>query len=137
MKVPYGEGLATHADPESCAWSRKGEFVVLRQTQREIKQDLRRRLYDPVPEVRQWSRAVVRGHFVYYGVPRNGSALTSFRQQVVLLWIRSLRRRSQKHRVAWERMGRLASRWLPTARIHHPYPEQRLCVITRGRSPVR
>ena len=24
MKVPYGEGLATHTDPESCAWFRKG-----------------------------------------------------------------------------------------------------------------
>ena len=128
-----------------CDKTRKGKFIVLRQTQRErmraklreVTQELRRRLHDPVPEVGQWLRAVVRGHFRYYGVPRNGPALTLLRQQVVGLWLRSLRRRSQKHRVTWERMWRLASRWLPTARIHHPYPEQRLCVTTRGRSPVR
>ena len=24
MEVPYSEGLATHAGPESCAWSREG-----------------------------------------------------------------------------------------------------------------
>lgn len=128
-----------------CDKTRKGKFIVLRQTQRkrmraklrEVKQELRRRLHDPVPEVGQWLRAVVRGHFRYYGVPRNGPALTLFRQQVVVIWLRSLRRRSQKHRVTWARIGRLAARWLPTARIHHPYPEQRLCVITQGRSPVR
>jgi group II intron reverse transcriptase/maturase len=128
-----------------CDKTRKGKFIVLRQTQRkrmraklrEVKQELRRRLHDPVPEVGQWLRAVVRGHFVYYGVPRNGPALTLFRHQVVVLWLRSLRRRSQKHRVTWVRMACLVSRWLPTARIHHPYPEQRLRVYTQGRSPVR
>jgi hypothetical protein len=128
-----------------CDTTRKGKFIVLRQTQRkrmraklrEVKQELRRRLHDPVPEVGQWLRAVVRGHFRYYGVPRNGPALTLFRHQVAVLWLRSLRRRSQKHRVTWVRMARLVSRWLPTARIHHPYPEQRLCVSTQGRSPVR
>jgi len=34
-------------------------------------------------------------------------------------------------------MKRLAKRWIPNARICHPYPEQRLVVNTRGRSPVR
>jgi len=128
-----------------CDRTRKGKFIVLRQTERkrmraklrELKQELRRRLHHPVPEVGQWLRAVVRGHFQYFGVPRNGPALMLFRHQVAVLWIRSLRRRSQKHRVTWKRMGRLFSCWLPTARIYHPYPEQRLCVNTRGRSPVR
>ena len=30
----------------------------------------------------------------------------------------------------WDRMARLAKRWLPLPRILHPYPSQRLCVIT-------
>jgi hypothetical protein len=33
--------------------------------------------------------------------------------------------RFQRHRLNWERMGRLAQRWLPHAQILHPYPEAR------------
>ena len=29
MKDPYGEGLATHTGPESCAWVRKGRGEAL------------------------------------------------------------------------------------------------------------
>ena len=29
MKVSYGEGLATHTDPESCVLARKGEGEAL------------------------------------------------------------------------------------------------------------
>jgi RNA-directed DNA polymerase len=39
--------------------------------------------------------------------------------------------------VTWQRMGRLADRWLPQPRILHPWPEQRFAAITQGRSPVR
>ena len=50
---------------------------------------------------------------------------------------RTLKRRSQRHRLTWERMSRLIARWLPHARIWHPYPDLRMYVITRGGSPVR
>ena len=53
-----------------------------------------------------------------------------FRFQVGWLWYRSLRRRSQKTRLTWERMRRLIDRWLPPARVYHPYPLRRLGVIT-------
>jgi hypothetical protein len=79
----------------------------------------------------------VRGYFQYYGVPRNNRAMVTFRHEVVRFWYWTLRRRSQKTRLTWERMLRLAKRWLPPVRVLHPYPEKRLCVITRGRSPVR
>jgi hypothetical protein len=36
-----------------------------------------------------------------------------------------LLRRSQRHRLNWERMHRLAARWLPQPRIVHPWPRQR------------
>jgi hypothetical protein len=65
----------------------------------------------------------------YYGVPFNSGALASFRRQVVRLWFRTLRRRSQKTRLTWERMQRL-QRWLPQPRIVHHHPRERLCVST-------
>ena len=40
-------------------------------------------------------------------------------------------------RMSWERMRRFADRWLPTARIHHPWPTTRFDARTLGRSPVR
>ena len=103
----------------------------------ETKAELRSCLHDSVPEVGRWLASVVRGHFQYYGVPGNWDALSSFRLQVIRLWYKALRRRSQRTRLTWERMQRLAKRWIPNARICHPYPEKRLVVSIRGRSPVR
>ncbi len=122
-----------------CARRRgSGRFIVLRQTIRarmqaklkDVKSELRRRLHDPVPEVGAWLRSVVDGHFRYFGVPYNGPALAHFRFQVVGLWWRSLRRRSQKTRMTWERMMRLTRRWLPPVRLHHPHSLKRLGVTT-------
>ena len=122
-----------------CAKKRSnGRFTVLRQTIRkrlqaklnEVKAELRRRMHDPVPEVARWLRSVVGGHIRYYGVPMNGAALRRFRFQVAWLWHRALSRRSQNGRVLWDRMRRLIDRWLPPARVCHPYPLRRLGVIT-------
>jgi hypothetical protein len=70
-------------------------------------------------------------------VPTNIFAVAAFHHEAVRLWHRSLSRRSQKARVPWSRMARFRDRWLPTARILHPWPETRFDVRTRGRSPVR
>jgi hypothetical protein len=67
----------------------------------------------------------------------NGPALVAFRQAIGWLWHRSLLRRSQKHHLPWRRMTRYVDRWLPPARICHPYPLVRLGVITQGRSRMR
>jgi RNA-directed DNA polymerase len=115
-----------------------GYYTVLRQTIRkrmqaklsEVKDELRRRMHDPIPEVGQWLRAVVGGHIRYYGVPMNGSALSAFRLRTGLLWHQALSRRSQKAHVRWDRMRRLIDRWLPPARVYHPYPLRRMGVIT-------
>ena len=122
-----------------CAKKRSnGRFTVLRQTVRkrlqaklsEGKAELRHRMHHPVPEVGAWLGSVVRGHVRYYGVPMNGPALGLFRFQVGRLWQRALARRSQNGRVSWERMRRLIARWLPPARVCHPYPLVRMGVIT-------
>jgi len=115
-----------------------GRFTVLRQTIRKrlrakllaVKTELKRRMHDPVPTVGKWLGSVVRGHIQYYGVPMNSHALFIFRFQVVRYWHHVLGRRSQNGRVTWERMKRLVERWLPPARICHPYPLRRLGVIT-------
>ena len=96
----------------------------------EVKAELRRRMHDPIPAVGTWLRSVVGGHIRYYGVPMNSPALHVFRFQVGRLWHRALSRRSQNGRVPWDRMRRLIDRWLPPARICHPYPLRRLGVIT-------
>jgi RNA-directed DNA polymerase len=114
-----------------------GRFTVLRKTMRkrmqaklrELKLELRRRMHVPVPEVGQWLRSVLVGHARYYGVPMNRSALYRFRFLLIRLWWRSLKRRSQKSRLPWERMKRYVQRWLPPPRIYHPYPLRRLGVI--------
>jgi hypothetical protein len=115
-----------------------GRFTVRRQTIRKrlqaklcaVKIGLRRRMHDPVPAVGTWLRAVVGGHIRYYGVPTNSHALHIFRFQVGRLWHRTLSRRSQTGRITWDRMRRLIDRWLPPARVCHPYPLRRLGVIT-------
>jgi len=115
-----------------------GRFTVLRQTIRkrlqaklsEVKDELTRRMHDPIPEVGKWLRSVVGGHIRYYGVPMNSPALHLFRFQVGGLWHCALSRRSQNGRVLWKRMRRLIDRWLPPVRICHPYPLRRLGVIT-------
>jgi group II intron reverse transcriptase/maturase len=127
----------THA----CDRTRKGKFIVLRQTQKKrfrrklkaLKAELKRRMHDPVAQTGKYLRSVVVGHFQYYGVPRNGPALCAFRHLLGRLWWRSLLRRSQSHRSrrkVRQRFKTWATCFLPSARILHPYPEQRLCVTT-------
>jgi group II intron reverse transcriptase/maturase len=115
-----------------------GRFTVLRQTIRkrlqtklnEVKAELQRRMHEPIPEQGKWLQAVVRGHFRYYGVPRNQPALAVFRFRVGWLWHRWLSRRSQNGHVLWDRMRRLITRWLPLPSVCHPYPLRRMGVVT-------
>jgi group II intron reverse transcriptase/maturase len=145
-------GLAGHPETFTflglthvCGRSRSGKFLLRRQTERqrmtaklhEVSTELRRRRHQPIPEQGRWLSAVVRGHSAYYGVPTNAHALCAFRTQVVRQWLRALRRRSQRHRLDWQRMSRHVRRWLPPARIAHPWPETRFDGRTRGKSPVR
>jgi RNA-directed DNA polymerase len=121
-----------------CGKTRKGRFAVLRQTIRTrmraklqaIKIELRRRMHASLVDVGQWLKSVVGGHFRYYGVPSNSAALRAFRHEVSRLWRRTLCRRSQIGNVTWARMQRLTDRWLPPARICHPYPSCRVRVTT-------
>jgi RNA-directed DNA polymerase len=91
----------------------------------DVKVQLRRRMHLPVPEQGRWLASVINGHMAYYAVPGNIKAIKAFRDQVIRHWRHALRRRSQKTRINWERLGRIVKRWLPRARIKHPYPDAR------------
>ena len=121
-----------------CGRSRRGKFMVLRKTDadrmrnkvQEIKRILRERMHWSIQDVGQWLKVVLTGHYRYYGVPRNGKMLSRFRWIVMKLWLKTLRRRSQKHRITWKRMYEIGEQWLPKPFISHPYPMERLCVNT-------
>ncbi|MGB5018146.1 MAG: group II intron reverse transcriptase/maturase [Candidatus Moraniibacteriota bacterium] len=117
-----------------CAISRtNGRFVLRRQSIRKrtraflqkLKQELRAHLTWSIARQGSWLRSKVRGYFQYHGVPGNLSALETVRNEVKRMWLRLLQRRSQKHKLTWERFAPVVSRWIPSCRIVHPYPDER------------
>jgi RNA-directed DNA polymerase len=121
-----------------CAKTKTERFMLKRITiskrmrakLREVHDQLKRRRHQPVPEQGRWLGSVVRGHLAYYAVPGNSKAIQAFRTQATRHWCAALRDRSQRHRLTWKRMDRLATRWLPPARISHPFPEERFYANT-------
>jgi RNA-directed DNA polymerase len=119
-----------------CGRSRRGLFQLKRKSRRDrmraklriIKEELRRRMHEPIPQQGQWLRQVVRGYFAYHAVPTNVASLSAFRNHVVDLWRRTLKRRSQKDHTTWDRLARLAADFLPAPRILHPWPDARFAV---------
>jgi len=119
-----------------CGRTRRGDFQIHRKTRRdrmqakltEIKEELRRRMHQSIPQQGRWLRQVVTGYYNYHAVPTNSRALEAFHYHVIDLWRRTLRRRSQKDGSTWERIARIANDWLPKPRILHPWPQQRFAV---------
>ena len=113
-----------------CGKSRAGRFLVQRRTMKKrlraklqvVKAELHRRWHDPVPAVGQWVQRVVQGYFNYHAVPGNGKSLEQFRTQVIRVWLRTLRRRSQRGHLTWERFTPVVRRFIPSTRILHPWP---------------
>src|SRR5207245_9200150 len=112
---------------------RNGSYAVKRKTIRkrrrakllEIKQQLRRRMHEPVGQNGKWLRSIVQGYFNYHAVPGNIDSLSAFRYRVIRLWRTMLIHRGQKHHLTWARMQKLADRWIPRPRVLHPYPRVR------------
>src|SRR5258708_9850925 len=84
-----------------CGKSRRGAFLVERKPRRDrmrakltaIKQRLRRRMHQPIPEQGKWLRNVVIGYYNYFAVPTASRAIEAFRYHVCEHWLRTLRRR--------------------------------------------
>ena len=119
-----------------CGKTRSGKFQLRRKSRRDrmkaklrmIKEELRQRMHQSIPVQGRWLRRVVGGYFNYHAVPTNARALDAFRHHVTGLWRRTLRRRSQKDRMTWERMMQLVDAWLPKPSILHPWPSDRFAV---------
>lgn len=119
-----------------CGTTQKGKFEVKRKTigkrlrrkLMEIYRQLKRRMHDPVPWVGQWLKQVITGYYRYFGVPGNQRMLSAFRYYIRRYWQRVLRRRSDKARASEERMNRLAEMYLPSPKIYHQHPLQRLII---------
>lgn len=90
-----------------------------------IRAALMRRRHESVSVIGPWLNRVVRGYFNYHAVPTNLMRLDGFRSEVCRAWRHALLRRSQRHRLGWDRFNRLATRFLPYPRKLHDYPERR------------
>jgi len=117
-----------------CSFDRGGRYTVRRRTKskkirgklKELKAELRRRYHQPVPVQGKWLSSVHRGFVNYFAVPGNMSTLKSFNHQLCRIWLKTLRRRSQKgRRLTWEKFERIYPQWLPQPRCKHPWPNQR------------
>jgi group II intron reverse transcriptase/maturase len=121
-----------------CAASRAGRFWIrritiakrLRAKLKALNEQLKQRRHEPDPAHGRWLASVLRGHMAYYAVPGNTDAVSAFRYQMTRHWLKALRRRSQRTRLTWKRMGRLETRWLPKVRAMHPFPDVRFAART-------
>jgi len=95
-----------------------------------IRDAIRKRMHEPVKVVGKWLGRIVQGYFNYHAVPDNLTRLNAFRTEVGRIWLKALRRRSQRHKMPWSRFKYLVNRYLPPARQQHPYPSKRFGVTT-------
>lgn len=116
-----------------CGTTRRGGFRLLRLTVKKrmrttlatLRVALMRRRHEPLGTIGPWLQRVMQGYFNYYAVPGNLHRLAGFRSEVCRAWRHALLRRSQRHRLPWERFNRLARRYVPYCRQVHPHPTQR------------
>ncbi len=119
----------------SCASNRKGWFSLRRTTSRkrfrrkvqEVKKKLREMRHAPMRDVGKWLNSVIVGHQNYFAVPGNMDRVKEFYTQVVTLWLKQIRRRSQKGRDkwTWERFTRWKDWLITRVRCAHPLPNDR------------
>lgn len=117
-----------------CGKTRRGDFTIHRKTSRKkfqaklkaLKQELSRQIHADLSRVGAMLQSVLRGWCQYYAVPGNYRRLAQFRDALQVMWLRALRRRSQRgRRLTWAKFAKLSQRWLPTPKILHPYPNVR------------
>ncbi len=115
-----------------CAENSLGRFEVRRITEgsrrrkklQEIKQELHRRMHEPIAKTGEWLRSVLQGYYQYHAIPGNIPVLKHFRTQVARQWFHALEQRSQK-RPTWEKLGKIFEHWLPIPQLVHPFPDER------------
>jgi group II intron reverse transcriptase/maturase len=132
-----------------CGTSHKtGYFTVHRRTigkrmaakLKDIRAKLRERMHESPATTGKWLVQVVRGYFQYHAIPGNWARLEAFRNEVLRLWFQTLRRRSQRSRLSWQRFREGLGSLLPPIQILQPYPRVRFDAKhpqIRGKNRVR
>ena len=119
-----------------CTTTRRGRFQLgrkpiaqrINRTLARIQETLRKRWHDDIWEVGAWLGRVFQGWCNYFAVPGSFRWLGQFRCRLRRLWMRALRRRSQRDRFAWKRLERMTEILWPRTSIRHPWPSQRFAV---------
>jgi len=110
-----------------CGTDRHGVFAVIRLPSRKSCRKFLARTKEWLSGHRHWKRrdqqrqltAMLRGFYQYFGLHHCKPRLDAVRREVVLQWIRVLRRRSQRHRLFWCYLQRCSWFELPYAATRH------------------
>jgi group II intron reverse transcriptase/maturase len=127
---------------------RTGNFAVHRRTigkrmaakLKDIRAKLRVRMHERVQGTVSWLQQVVWGYFQYHAIPGNWARMRAFRNDVLRIWFHTLRRRSQRSRLTWERFCERLGSLLPSVQVLQPYPDVRFDAKhphIRGKNRVR
>lgn len=119
-----------------CGRTRDGRFIVKHKTEGKrltrkltaLRRDAWRLMHAPLATQHERFAAALRGHYGYYGRPHNYPALNGFYREVRRIWLRCLRRRSQKsRRMGWSEFDTLTARFpLPVPRITRTWAQARI-----------
>jgi RNA-directed DNA polymerase len=130
LKAAYGERPDTFdflGFTHVCGTDRDGKFAVIRLPSRKSCRKFLARTKEWLSSHRHWKRrdqqrqlqTRLRGFYQYFGLHHCKPRLDTIRHEVLLQWVRVLRRRSQRHRLFWCYL--LSRSWfeLPYAETRH------------------
>lgn len=113
-----------------CTWSRQGNFIVGRKTEKKrlkrsienLQEMMRKIRHEPIKVQANRINQMLQGHYAYYGVAGNLKCLTKVYQTVEKYWRRMLSSRSQKSYVTWDKFRRIKTLFpLLRPKIFIPY----------------
>ena len=119
-----------------CTTTRGGRFQLGRKpvakrvsrTLARIGEVLRKRWHHDIWEVGRWLGRVCDGWLNYFAVPGSHRFIRAFPCRLRRLWMRALRRRSQRARFSWRRLVRMTDILWSRVSIRHPWTNQRFAV---------
>ena len=117
-----------------CTKTRKGCFRIGRKpigkrvdrTLKRIRDILKRGINDDIWERGKWIGQVLNGWLNYYAVPGSMKYLQRFKHRLEWIWMKIIRRRSQRARkFSWEKLEAMVKILMPRITIRHPWPVER------------
>jgi group II intron reverse transcriptase/maturase len=114
-----------------CGKSRRGKFIVGRQTSRKKFRSKCKEMNDWLRRIRNYKKvkewwpvlvAKLRGHYQYYGVSGNMRAISRFYSLTLRMTLKWLNRRSQRKSFSWKRFREYVEHYpLPRPKIVHNF----------------